>query len=208
MSLLFFTYSLLILVTAGSIYALTHYVLKREITLKDLFYIGIGVVLLSLCYTTVKQGINVNAKLSVEFKVPKDVYSDGYNNDSTLSDKTLYNYLLDMRVPHPKIVLCQAKIESADYSSVLYKRQFNLFGMKIPSTRATSGSGGKAGYQGYNNWMESVTDYILWQYSHNADKLNQDEYLLYLGKIYAEDPKYVFKIKKMLKEIDFSKLEN
>lgn len=208
MNTLFITYSLLVLLTVSLIYVLFHFGLKRQINLRDFLFIGAGMGILYVIYTLVIQGMSINEKLSIEFKVPRDVYTTTIENDSVLTDKVLYNYLLDMRVPHAKIVLCQAKIESADYQSVLYKRQFNLFGMKIPSSRPTSGNTGKAGYQGYNNWTESVTDYVLWQFSHNVDKLNQREYLTYLGKIYAEDPNYVTKIEKMLTVINFKQLSN
>ena len=207
MNTLLIGYSIFLIISIASIYFLSHYTVKKIIKIKDWIFIGIGIALFMFIATTIKIGNNVNEKLLVEFKVPKDVYSGNNLPDSILNDNILYNHLLNMRVPHSEIVLCQAKIESASYSSVLFKRQFNLFGMKIPSSRPTSGNGGKAGYQSYNNWTESVTDYILWQFSHNVDRLSHDEYLNYLGKIYAEDPNYVNKIKKMLKEIDFKKLE-
>lgn len=210
MNTLFITYTILCLISISALFVLGYFTfINKKILKKDWFFIAIGLVLFetfSLFYT---KGVETNNKLKTEFKVPKDFYSDSeYESDSLLTDGILYTYLVEMRVPHAKIVLCQAKIESAQYSSVLFKRQNNLFGMKIPTNRATSGSDGKAGYQAYNNWKSSATDYILWQYSHNVDKLSQEDYLKYLGKIYAEDPKYVAKIKKMLKEIDFDKLLN
>jgi len=207
MSILLLGYSFFLIAVIASLYFLIRYAIKKTIKYRDLFFIGIGVGLFLIVVTTITMGNTVNEKLLVEFKVPKDVYSDVNMPDSIINDNILYNHLLNMRMPHAKIVLCQAKIESATYSSVLFKRQYNLFGMKIPSSRPTSGNGGKAGYQSYNNWHESVTDYLLWQFSHNVDKLSHEEYLNYLDKIYAEDPNYVNKIKKMLKEIDFKKLE-
>lgn len=207
MSTLFIIYSILLVVTIASIYFLTTYSIKKVLGLREWSFIVIGVIFVTLISQTIEKGIVVNDKLSVEFKVPKDLYTNVEEPDSILTDKILYNHLLDMRVPHSKVVLCQAKIESASYGSVLFKRQYNLFGMKIPNIRPTSGSGGKAGYQSYNNWRESVTDYVLWQFSHKVDKLSHDEYLTYLGKIYAEDPNYVTKIRKMLKDINFKSLE-
>ena len=43
--------------------------------------------------------------------------------------------------------------------------------------------------------------------SNGTDKLKEGDYLTYLGKVYAEDPEYVNKIKKMMGEIDFKKLK-
>lgn len=207
MNTLFIGYSILLIFSIASIYFLIVYTIKKSIKLREWLFILIGISFVGISTLTLFYGNDVNNKLNIEFKVPKDMYTNVYEEDSTITDKILYNHLLDMRVPHAKIVLCQAKIESASYKSVLFQRQYNLFGMKIPYSRPTSGNGGKAGYQSYNNWKESVTDYVLWQFSHKVDKLTQEDYLTYLGKIYAEDPNYVSKIRKMLKEINFRSLE-
>lgn len=207
MSTLFILYTILLALLIVITYLLVSLTIKKSINFHDWINIYVGLSCTLLVIALIKVGIDVNDKLSLEFKVPRDIYTNEYVSDSILTDRVLYNHLLDMRVPHAKIVLCQAKIESADYSSVLFKRQFNLFGMKIPESRPTSGESGKAGYQSYNNWRESVTDYVLWQFSHNVDKLSQEDYLKYLGKIYAEDPKYVEKIKKLLNTINFKNLE-
>lgn len=209
MSTLFIVYTSLCIITIAVLFVLGYFTfLNKKILKKDWFFIFVGLALFETFSLAITKGIETNNKLIVEFKVPKDIYTNvEMDGDSILTDQTLYTYLLEMRVPHSKVVLCQAKIESAQYGSVLFKRQYNLFGMKIPTNRATSGTDGKAGYQSYNSWRESVTDYVLWQYSHNVDKLSQDEYLKYLGRVYAEDPNYVAKIKKMLNDIDFRKLD-
>lgn len=209
MSTLFIVYTSLCVISVTILFVLGYFTFfNKKIRLKDWFYIFVGLVLFETFSLTITKGVETNDNLIVEFKVPKDIYTNiELEEDTSLTDQMLYTYLNEMRVPHAKIVLCQAKIESAQYGSVLYKRQNNLFGMKIPRKRATSGTGGKAGYQGYNNWRESVTDYVLWQYSHNVDKLSHEDYLKYLGKVYAEDPNYVTKIKNMLKQINFKKLE-
>jgi flagellum-specific peptidoglycan hydrolase FlgJ len=113
-----------------------------------------------------------------------------------------------MRANFPKVILCQAKIESDDYSSTLFKRNNNLFGMKTSTNRVTTSGEGRAGYKSYLNWRESVTDMALWQLSHKIDKMSQDDYINFLGKIYAEDPKYSSKIRAMLSKINFKQLEN
>jgi len=106
-----------------------------------------------------------------------------------------------MRVPHYKIVLAQAKLESGNYKSELYKSNFNLFGMKVVTRRVSNSSSSNNGYQSYCNWRESVMDYVLWQFTNKVDKLTQDEYLDYLSQKYAEDPKYVIKLKEIINNL-------
>ena len=175
---------------------------------KEIAFMILAIIIMYIGGSLVTKIGDINEKLGVEFKVPTELVSDNvYINDSTIDDSILYDHLLSMRAKHPKVILIQAKIESGNYSSKLFQRNNNMFGMKISRRRVTTSSNGKAGYKDYANWQESVTDYILWQFSNNGDKLSTDDYIKYLGKIYAEDPNYTKKIRKMLKEIDFDKLE-
>lgn len=207
MNLLFIVYTLLAVGLISIIYVAVYFTfVKKQITSANWFFILIGILLLIQLEVTYSKGKEVNNKLSVEFKVPKDFYSTGVETD-TVNDGVLYNHLLSMRAPFPKVILIQAKIESDSYKSILYQKNKNMFGMKISTERVTTAGDGRAGYKSYVNWKESVTDYILWQFSHNVDKLSQEEYITYLGKIYAEDPKYSSKIRAKLKEINFDKLE-
>ena len=124
--------------------------------------------------------------------------------NTRLNDSVLYNYLVDNNVKQPEIVLTQAKLESANYSSKLYQNKNNLFGMKVAKNRETTGCGRK-GYQKYECWKDSVRDYIIWQ--EKIKFLNKDQYLLYLSKHYSKDANYKNKIKSMMKKIDFKKIK-
>lgn len=209
MTTIFIIYTLLVIFTVATIYLAYKYTIEKKVLkLREWGLIACGVVGITILTNFVEIGTKVNNKLKTEFKVPKDFYSD-YDavNDSTLDDATLYNHMLLMRISHPKVMFCQAKIESANYTSDLFKRNSNLFGMKKSSKRVTTAGYGRGDYKWYPNWRESVTDYAFWQLEHNADKMTQDEYIKFLGKIYAEDPKYTTKIREMIKKIDFNKLE-
>lgn len=209
MSELLVFYTILVIIFVSICYLAYKYTIQsKKLGAKEWLLITSGMFVLTISDQLIMSAIEINDRMAIDIKVPKEIYSQiEYEEDSVLTDQMLYNYLLDMRAKHPKIILCQAKIESANYKSVLFKRQHNIFGMKVPMVRTTAGYGGKAGYQNYNNWRESAIDYIFWQHSNGADKLKQDDYLAYLGKVYAEDPEYVNKIKKMMVEIDFKKLK-
>jgi uncharacterized FlgJ-related protein len=77
---------------------------------------------------------------------------------------------LNMKFPH--IVYAQARIESGNFKSAVFKQNSNLFGMREARV--------------YDNWKESVYDYAFYQcrYMSNAD--TEAEYYAALDASYAE----------------------
>lgn len=198
------TYSLGLLIILFSMYFFVKGFVKKSVSIEEAKSTFYGMVWLSLVITTIISGNLILEKGKTVFNIPKDFYSEIYfEEDSTISDQILFQYMKMMRIPHKEVVLMQAKIESANYSSGIFKRNSNLFGMKVPRSRVTVAEAGRNGYAEYKSWKESVNDYAFWQFTHNVDKLSQEEYLQFLGKIYAEDPNYVTKIRGMVKKYDF-----
>jgi hypothetical protein len=77
--------------------------------------------------------------------------------------------------------------------------------MQYPIKRETTAISSTNGYSKYENWQESVNDYKLWQefvFDRRGD-LTKTEYLAYLQKWYAEDKRYVTKVKNKIKEFSF-----
>lgn len=181
---------------------------KKFLNIKEWSMIGVGLVLMTLGYFTYDTGDKVNSKMNVVVNVPREFISEHDSvSDLNLNDTILYNYLINMKVSNPEIILVQAKIESANYKSDLFKTNFNLFGMKTSVNRQTLNSGSKGQYQSYDKWQDSVVDYVLWMNHNGLDKFDQNGYLTYLGKHYAEDPNYVIKLKSQLKNINFENLK-
>ena len=106
---------------------------------------------------------------------------------SAQTDQQVYDELKKYNVKYPQIVLAQAKLETGNYTSTLCKKHGNLFGLKR-----------KNGYAKFNNWKESVKAYRDWvQYKYKGG-----DYYVFLKKIgYAQDPKYIVKVKEMVKKI-------
>ena len=106
---------------------------------------------------------------------------------SAQTDQQVYDELKKYNVKYPQIVLAQAKLETGNYTSTLCKKHGNLFGLKR-----------KGGYVKFNNWKESVKAYRDWvQYKYKGG-----DYYVFLKKIgYASDPKYIIKVKEMVKRI-------
>lgn len=64
-----------------------------------------------------------------------------------------------------------SRLETANYSSNLFRAQNNLWGMKQPLTRATTSTGaGPTGFATYRNLDESADDLILYMEEFNYPK--------------------------------------
>ena len=95
---------------------------------------------------------------------------------------------LNVRFPH--IVLAQSILETGYWDSRIYQENNNLFGMKQARARATTAKGTQLGHAYYDNWKESVTDYALYQAAYLNKLRNENKYLKYLDKNYAEAKNY------------------
>ena len=202
-------YTIELIVFIGVTYFLTKFTIDKKIKLRDWVFLGVGIFTLTLSYLTIDTMIKINNKLSVEFQVPNDIYSQ-YSKDSLnnpISEKILYKHLLLMRAPHPEIILAQAVEESGHFTNELYKFNHNFTSMKDSQSRITTTGRGKGKFKMYKDWQECVTDYIFWQFTFNTDKMTDQEYLQFIGKVYAEDTNYLSKIKDTMKKIDYKKLK-
>lgn len=114
------------------------------------------------------------------------------------SEDRLKSYLLEVKVKFPEIVLAQAKLESANFKSELFVNHNNMFGMRIANSRPTLGENKGTGYASYYDWKSSVLDYTLYQSRYLKQYNTKDKYLERLGQVYAEDPNYVSKLRKLI----------
>jgi len=134
-----------------------------------------------------------------------------------LTKESLRIELDEQHVICPEQVYAQILIESAHLESYLTKRTNNLLGMRFPFRRQTKAIGiylpesnliikgtqaelrkysNQNHYAVFENWQECISDYRLWQ--DECFKLTE-RYLSFLGKYYAEDTRYVEKIKLLSK---------
>lgn len=115
---------------------------------------------------------------------------------SIFSEQTLKRFIYMIGIEHPEIVFIQAKIESGNFKSNIFKEGNNLFGMKVAKQRITTAIGKIRGHAAYSSWKHSVLDYKFMQDKYGKGK-TQKEYLAYLTR-YAQDPNYINKIKRNL----------
>ena len=130
--------------------------------------------------TSQKQAIPINGKQtfskSKQFHLPE------------LTIPNLYQEIIRNGIQHPRIVLAQAILETGWFRSPLCRNRHNLFGLTNPKT-------GK--YYEFSHWTESVRAY----YTKVQYKYKGGNYLLWLRDIgYAEDPRYVSEVIKVLKK--------
>ncbi len=60
-----------------------------------------------------------------------------YVQTQPFSEEALIDLLRSSNIKYPYIVLAQAKIESGNYTSKVFRENNNLFGMKEPNVRTT-----------------------------------------------------------------------
>lgn len=105
-------------------------------------------------------------------------------------EHNLLRVLKEINVKYPEIVYSQAILETGHFTSRVYKKYNNLFGLYNSS---------KSDYYSFSTWQESVLAYKKYiQY-----KLHKNEdYYIFLKRIgYAEDPLYINKIKQLTYKI-------
>lgn len=96
--------------------------------------------------------------------------------DIELNDSAITVKLVELGCVLPNVALAQIKIESANYTSNLTKKNKNILGIK---------KGNK--YKIYNTYNECLEDYII----------IQNRYLKAIDGKYAEDSSYIYKLKNM-----------
>lgn len=99
-----------------------------------------------------------------------------------------------LNLSHPHIVLAQAQLESGNFTSKIFRKYNNMFGMRIAKSRPTVSRKSQNNWAVYSNWRESLIDYALYQSSYLRNK-SESEYFLFLSKNYASDPEYIEKVK-------------
>ena len=128
-----------------------------------------------------------------------------YVEAQPFSEEALIDLLRSINIKYPYIVLAQAKIESGNFTSRIFKQNNNLFGMKEPNLRTTTALGTKNNHAYYTSWISSVYDYAMFQNNRMHGVDSESEYYAKLAGGYAADSTYAVIIKKT---VDSLKLKN
>lgn len=117
---------------------------------------------------------------------------------SKFSEEKLIEMLDELNLPFPHITLAQAKLESGEFGSRIFKENHNLFGMKEARVRINLAQGTQYGHAYYTNWEESVLDYAFWYSSYARKCKSETELFQLLDAQYAEANQYVSSLKHII----------
>lgn len=116
----------------------------------------------------------------------------------SFSELNVYKQLIKVGIAYPDVVLAQAKIETGNFTSKIFRENNNMFGMKLPERRQTTAVGESRNHAKYTSWVQSIIDYKLWQDEMIHRAPTKRAYLAYLRRNYAEDKNYIKKIKQII----------
>lgn len=119
-------------------------------------------------------------------------------NYATFSEERMIRLARQIGIRYVDVMVAQSKIETAHYTSLVFKANKNLFGMKLPESRQTTAIGEQNNHADYVTWQQSVADYKLWQDRVISKLTTKKKYLAYIDKYYAEDNNYCKLIKQMI----------
>ena len=114
------------------------------------------------------------------------------------SEDALIILFKECNVKYPHIVLAQAKLESGNFKSKIFKQNNNMFGMRKARQRITSAQSEKDTYAYYRDWIDCVHDYGMYQSAMMCNVANEVEYFTKLDERYAEDTTYISKLKHII----------
>lgn len=114
--------------------------------------------------------------------------------------ENIYKYIIACGIKHPDIAYRQALLESG-FCSNLYRKANNLFGMRVAHSRPTTAKGEYNGFAEYDNWMESVQDYALYQAAYMRKARTREQYFNALDDSYCTGHNYSTKLRSLSDEV-------
>jgi hypothetical protein len=115
------------------------------------------------------------------------------------SEEALVRLMRNSNIKYPHIVLAQAKLESANFTSKIFKQNHNMFGMRMPRQRPTAAIREANGFAVYRDWQDCLYDYMLYQANAMSTVDNEVEYFTRLEEKYCTDTGYVSSVKELIK---------
>ena len=169
---------------------------------KNLVLAIIGMVILFTAITSIFMFTRINDIRYISSETKSIIIKESAK-ENEFSPKKLREYILELNIKFPHIVYAQARLETGNFKSQIFKTNHNLFGMKVATLRPTTNKGEENGHAYYEGWRESVVDYAFYQAQYLSDIKTEAEYLQYLKANYAEDPNYMTQLQIILAEKDF-----
>lgn len=184
---------------------------KESLTFQDVkkpsyLKVGIGIVGIFTVLFILGWLLGINKYIVQKFINKTEVTDILIIHGERFSEDALIILFKECNVKFPHIVLAQAKLESGNFKSKIFKQNNNMFGMRKARQRITSSESEKNGYAYFRDWVDGVYDYCMWQQNMTCDVTNESEYFAKLGSRYAEDSTYVSKLKDIIKKEKLKKI--
>jgi uncharacterized FlgJ-related protein len=159
---------------------------------------------LSLCIISLAIAYGIGAYKNVVDLTPLEkeilILTLEREDEVVFYENDLIKLIKDLNLKFPEIVYAQAVLETGNFKSEVFLHNNNLFGMKVATIRPTTALGVNLNHAYYSDYKQSVYDYAFYQSYYLKDIKNQDDYLKYLGRSYAEDSLYVNKLKRIIQK--------
>ena len=155
---------------------------------------------LTNCYFKLK--VNEEREVNLDLNYIKGAIVNYIDEVPSLKD-SIRNEVSKYGFKYPKYILAQIYIESGDLTSNVFKKNNNLFGMKVAKSRLSilNDSTSTSSYCKYDHWRYSIIDRALYEATFLHSK-KEVEYFKCLGTFYAEDTKYLEKLKSVATNIE------
>ncbi len=122
------------------------------------------------------------------------------------TEQKFIDKLKELNIKFPHIVLAQARLETGNYTSKVFRENNNLFGMREARQRITTAKGTEHNHAYYHTWFESLLDYSFYQCRYLSNIQTEEQYFQYLDQSYAEDNNYVSSLKNIIQKDQLNKL--
>lgn len=166
---------------------------------KNLAFILIGIIVLFTGITSILMLTRINDIRYISSETKSIIIKESAK-ENQFSPEKLRAYILELNIKFPHIVYAQARLETGNFKSQIFKTNHNLFGMKVATLRPTTNKGEENGHAYYEGWRESVVDYAMFRAAYLNNITSEDEYFQYLKSNYAEDSRYIDRLKEIIKE--------
>lgn len=130
----------------------------------------------------------------------KAIIISEFDKQNKFTAENLKAYILELNIRFPHIVYAQAKLETGNFKSKIFRENNNLFGMKEAKRRPTTNKGTENNHAVYLNWKESVVDYAMYSAAYLNGIKSESEYFDYLRQNYAQDTSYVLRLKEIIEK--------
>lgn len=135
-----------------------------------------------------KEKIYISAEKQITIK-----NSQEFSKENFISEVKKYGF------KYEKYVIAQAILESGNFTSLVFKKNNNAFGLREAKTRVTTSHGTQLNYSYYPSYIYSIADRALYE-ARYLSNLTEEQYLKALDEVYAEGHGYSQKLKQIVKQ--------